>query len=664
MSHITITLPDGSERSVPAGTPVADFAKESLPGGVVRRALAAYVDDTLVDLSFPLTTNARLRIVTPDGPDALALYRHSTAHLLAAAVTQLFPHAQCGIGPATDEGFFYDFVVDRPFVPEDLERIEARMKELAAQDLPYERQSWDRNEAIDFFTKRGEPLKVQLIQEKTEGQSHVSCYTIKDRETFVDFCLGPHVPSTSKLKAFKVLNASNAYWKGDAQGTPMQRIYGTAFFKEDDLKQHLLRFEEAKKRDHRRLGKDLGLFTFHTWAPGAAFWLGKGTTLYNTLANYMRDVLFPAGYSEVKTPLIFNKALWETSGHWQHYRENMFLVEGKSSEAISTAVSSGNDLRAHLPADDASAMGVKAMNCPGHMLVFGSETRSYRDLPLRLHEQTPLHRNEASGVLAGLTRVRQFSQDDAHCFVMESQIGEEVERLLRLVQRVYGDFGLSYEVKLSTRPAEFLGEKATWDHAEAELTRALQSTGTAYRVDEGDGAFYGPKIDFDVTDAIGRKWQCATIQLDYQMPQRFGLKYVGPDNQEHQPVVIHRAIFGSFERFIAMLIEHYAGAFPLWLAPVQMAVLPLADRHLDWAETVRARLSEAGFRVQVDGRVEKIGYKIREAQLQKVPYMLVLGDREAAEQTVAVRSRTGGDQGARSLEDFLTAARDEVLSRR
>jgi len=650
MSQVTITLPDGSERRVPAGTPVTDFAKEALPGGVVRRALAAYVDDALVDLSFPLTANARLRIVTPDGPDALALYRHSTAHLLAAAVTQLFPNAQCGIGPATADGFFYDFVVDRPFVPEDLERIEARMKELASQDLPYERQSWDRNEAIDFFTTRGEPLKVQLIQEKTEGQSHVSCYTIKDRDTFVDFCLGPHVPSTSKLKAFKVLNASNAYWKGDAQGTPMQRIYGTAFFKEDDLKQHMLRFEEAKKRDHRRLGKDLGLFTFHPWAPGAAFWLGKGTTLYHTLANYMREVLFPAGYSEVKTPLIYNKTLWETSGHWQHYRQNMFLVEGRTETTSEPS--------------DATHMGVKAMNCPGHMLVFGSETRSYRDLPLRLHEQTPLHRNEASGVLAGLTRVRQFSQDDAHCFVMESQIGEEVERLLRLVQRVYGDFGLAYEVKLSTRPAEFLGEKATWDHAEAELTRALQATGTTYRVDEGDGAFYGPKIDFDVTDAIGRKWQCATIQLDYQMPQRFGLKYVGPDNQEHQPVVIHRAIFGSFERFIAMLIEHYAGAFPLWLAPVQMAVLPLADRHLEWAETVRARLAEAGFRVQVDGRVEKIGYKIREAQLQKVPYMLVLGDRETAEQTVAVRSRTGGDQGARALEDFLTAARDEVLSRR
>ena len=650
MSLVTITLPDGSAREVAAGTSVADFARQTLPSGVVKKALAAYVDDRLVDLTYPLTTNVRLRIVTPDGADALYVYRHSTAHLLAAAVTQLFPEAQCGIGPPTDDGFFYDFVVNRPFLPEDLERIEARMKELAAQDFIFERQMWPREEAIEFFKQRGEPLKVQLIQEKTEGQSHVSCYTIKDRETFVDFCVGPHVPSTSKLKAFKVLSASNAYWKGDAKGTPMQRIYGTAFFKDEDLKQYLTRIEEAKKRDHRKLGKELGLFMFHQWAPGAAFWLGKGTTLYNTLADYMRQVLFPAGYTEVKTPLIFNKSLWETSGHWSHYRENMFLVDEK--------VEAG----AAKPAELHNAM--KAMNCPGHMLVFGSETRSYRDLPLRFHEQTPLHRNEASGVLAGLTRVRQFSQDDAHCFVMESQIGEEVEKLLRLVKRVYGDFGLTYEVKLSTRPEEFLGEKATWDHAEAGLKAALASAEVPYIVNEGDGAFYGPKIDFDVTDAIGRKWQCATIQLDYQLPQRFDLKYIGADNQEHRPVVIHRAIFGSFERFIAMLIEHYAGAFPLWLAPVQFAVLPLADRHVEWAETVRARLAGAGFRVTVDARVEKIGFKIREAQLQKVPYMLVLGDREVAEGQVAVRSRTGGDLGARGLEEFVASAQTEVADRR
>jgi len=640
MNEITITLPDGSARRTVRGTTVQAFGQAELPAGVMRRALAARVDDRLVDLTAPLESDATLAVLTPDAPGAVDLYRHSTAHLLAAAVTHLFPEAQCGIGPATDEGFFYDFVVDRPFVPEDLERIEARMKELARADLPYERQMWPRDEAIEFFRKRGEPLKVQLIEEKTAGQSHVSCYTIKDRETFVDFCTGPHVPSTSRLKAFKVLSASNAYWKGDARNQPMQRIYGTAFFKDDDLKQHLHRIEEAKKRDHRRLGRDIGLFTFHPYAPGAAFWLGKGTTLYNTLADYMREVLVPAGYREIKTPLIFNKSLWETSGHWQHYRQHMFLVQSEDVE-----------------------MGVKAMNCPGHMLVFGSETRSYRDLPLRFHEQTPLHRNEASGVLSGLTRVRQFSQDDAHCFVMESQIGEEVERLLSLVKRVYGDFGLAYRVKLATRPPEFLGEKATWDHAEAALHAALTSTGVDYELNAGDGAFYGPKIDFDVTDAIGRTWQCATIQLDYQLPQRFDLKYTGADNAVHRPVVIHRAILGSFERFIALLIEHYAGAFPLWLAPLQAVILPIADRHLDYAASVGASLTAAGLRAEVDGRQEKIGYKIREAQLQKVPYMLVTGDREAAEGTVAVRSRAGGDQGAQPVEAFVRAAREEIARR-
>ena len=658
MSTVTITLPDGSQRSVPSGTPVREFAASVLPQGVMKKALAAVVGDQLVDLSFPLDRDAAVRIVTPDAPEALPLYRHSTAHLLAAAVTQLFPGAQCGIGPATDEGFFYDFIVSRPFVPEDLEKIESRMRALTNEDLPYERQLWPRDEAIAFFKQRGEPLKVQLIEEKTAGQAVVSCYTIKDRDTFVDFCVGPHVPSTGKLKAFKLLATSNAYWKGDARNQPMQRIYGIAFFKDDDLKQYLHQVEESKKRDHRKLGKDLGLFTFHPWAPGAAFWLGKGTTVYNLLADYMRDVLFPAGYAEVKTPLIYNKSLWETSGHWQHYRQNMFLVEGKHD-----GKHDGKQDDKDATAGDASAMAVKAMNCPGHMLVFASEGRSYRDLPMRLHEQTALHRNEASGVLAGLTRVRQFSQDDAHCFVMESQIGEEVEQLLNLVKRVYGDFGLDYSVKLSTRPVEFMGERATWDHAEAELRRALGNAEVAYRVDEGDGAFYGPKIDFDVTDAIGRKWQCATIQLDYQMPARFDLKYVGADNAEHRPVVIHRAIFGSFERFMALLIEHYAGAFPLWLAPVQTVILPLADRHLPHASAVLAQLRGAGLRADLDGRVEKIGYKIRGAQLQKVPYMLVIGDREAADGTVAVRSRTGGDLGARSVDAFVDDAKAEIASK-
>jgi threonyl-tRNA synthetase len=640
MSEISVTLPDGSVRHVSAGSTPADVAAGISPR-LAKAAIAAVVDGKPVDLTYPLTSDARVEILTDRGDAAMHVYRHSTAHLLAAAVTNLFPDVQCGIGPATDEGFFYDFVVPRPFVPEDLEAIEKKMKELASQDLVYERQVWPRQEAIEFFTKRGEPLKVQLIEEKTAGQSEVSVYTIKDRETFVDFCVGPHVPSTSRLKGFKLLNTSNAYWKGDAKGTPMQRIYGTAFFSDKDLQAYLQRIEEAKKRDHRRVGKDLGLFTFHQWAPGAAFWLAKGTTLYNTLANYMRDVLFPAGYVEVKTPLVYNKALWETSGHWQHYRENMFVVESRDGEP----------------------MGMKAMNCPGHMLVFGSEVRSYRDLPLRFHEQTPLHRNEASGVLAGLTRVRQFSQDDAHCFVTQEQIGAEVERLIRLVQRVYADFGLPFVAKLSTRPDEFLGEVATWDHAETQLKAALDAAGMPYELNARDGAFYGPKIDFDIMDALGRRWQCATIQLDYQIPQRFDLKYVGADNAEHRPVVIHRAIFGSFERFIAILIEHYAGAFPLWLAPVQAVVLPIADRHAAYAASVREKLEAAGLRVELDARQEKINYKIREAQLQKIPYMLVAGDREAAEGTVSVRSRAGGDQGARSVDDFIRTAAAEISSK-
>jgi len=595
------------------------------------------VNDRVVDLTHPLQEDANVRILTNKDPEALTVYRHSTAHLLAAAVTQLFPSVQCGIGPPTEEGFFYDFVVPRPFVPEDLDAIEKRMKDIAGGDFVYERQMWPREEAIRFFRDRGEPLKVQLIEEKTEGQKEVSVYTIKDRDLFVDFCVGPHVPTSGRLKAFKLLNTSNAYWKGDARNQPMQRIYGTAFFSDKELQAYLTQIEEAKKRDHRKLGRDLGLFTFHQWAPGATFWLDKGTTLYNLLANYMRGVLFPAGYVEVKTPLIYNKALWERSGHWKHFRKDMFVIESENE-----------------------TMSVKPMNCPGHFLTYASQVHSYRDLPVRFHEQTPLHRNEASGVLSGLTRVRQFSQDDAHCFVTPEQIGEEVERLLQLVQRVYGDFGLPFTAKLSTMPDEHMGDEATWRHAEAQLKAALERAGMSYTINEKDGAFYGPKIDFDVTDAIGRKWQCATIQLDYMQPENFDLKYTGADNAEHRPVVIHRAIFGSFERFIGILIEHYAGAFPLWLAPVQVIVLPLSDRHVAYADSVRGRLADAGFRVQVDERVETIGYKIREAQLQKIPYMLVVGDREVAEGAVSVRSRSGGNLGSQPLDAFVDSARAEV----
>ena len=635
MNQVTVTLPDGSTRQMAAGTPVRAVA-EGISPRLAKAALAATVGDRMVDLSHPVEEDAPVRIVTRDGPEALELYRHSTAHLLAAAVTSLFPEAQCGIGPPTEDGFFYDFVVHRPFVPDDLEAIEAKMREIAQQDRAYERKMMPKEEAKRYFSDRGEPLKVELIEEK--GGPVVSCYTIDG--VFMDFCTGPHVPSSGVLKAFRVLTSSNAYWKGDARNQPMQRIYGTAFFTDKALKEHVRRIEEAKKRDHRKLGRELGLFTFHHWAPGAAFWLAHGTTLWNLLAGYMRETLFPEGYVELRTPLVYNKQLWETSGHWAHYEENMLRVESEGE-----------------------TYSLKPMNCPGHMLVFASEVRSYRDLPIRYHDQSVLHRDEASGVLAGLTRARQFCQDDAHCFVAPDQIAGEVERLLRLVQRVYADFGLEFAVELSTRPETFLGETATWDQAEAQLEEALEAAGQPYRIAEGEGNFYGPKIDFHVVDAIGRNWQCATIQLDYQLPERFKLKYVGEDNAEHRPVVIHRAIFGSFERFIALLIEHYAGAFPLWLAPVQAVVVPIADRHRDYAESVGARLRAAGLRVEVDARQEKMGYKIRSAQLRKIPYMLVTGDREAAGGAVAVRHRRDGDLGASPVEDFIAAALDEVQRR-
>ncbi len=657
MSQITVTLPDGSTRTAPAGAPVAAVAADISPR-LAKQALAAIVDGRMVDLTCPLEDDAAVRFVTPNAPEALELYRHSTAHLLAAAVTALFPEAQCGIGPAIDEGFFYDFVVDRPFVPEDLEAIERKMGELAKQDLRYERKMMSKAEAKAYFDGRGEPLKVQLIEEK--GGPVVSCYTIE--EAFIDFCTGPHVPSTGRLKAFKVLHSSGAYWKGDSRNQPMQRIYGTAFFKASELTAHLTRIEEAKKRDHRRLGKDLGLFTFHPWAPGAPFWQAKGATLYRLLSDYMRDALSGEDYQEVRTPLVFNKALWETSGHWEHYRENMFLLE---SDGEPPAPAAGNGSGPSAAEDrDGAQFALKAMNCPGHMLMFASEGRSYRDLPLRFHDQGVLHRQEASGVLSGLTRVRQFAQDDAHCFITENQIGEEVERLLRLIDRVYGDFGLDYAVELSTRPEDYLGELETWNHAEAQLRGAIEAAGRPFTVSEGDGSFYGPKIDVHVTDAIGRRWQCATIQLDYQMPQRFGLKYVGADNADHTPVLIHRAIFGSFERFIALLIEQYAGAFPLWLAPVQVRILNIADRHAEYGRTVRERLGAAGFRVELDDRREKIGLKIREAQLQKIPRMLVIGDREVENGTVAVRSRTKGDLGASALEELISALEEEVRLKR
>jgi threonyl-tRNA synthetase len=638
MSQITVTLPDGSGRGVDAGTPVVNVAKEISPR-LADAAIAAKVDGRLVDLTFPLNTDASVEIVTNKSPEALEVTRHSTAHLMAAAVTALFPSAQCGIGPPTDEGFFYDFIVDRPFVPEDLERIEATMREMAAQDYVYERQLWPRDEAIAFFRQRGEPLKVQLIEEKTAGQSHVSVYTIKDRDLFVDFCVGPHVPSTSRLKAFKLLTTSNAYWKGDARNAPMQRIYGTAFLTQKELDEHVKRIEDAKKRDHRKLGRELDLFHFHPVSPGATFWTPRGTTLYNTLVDFCQ-VRQQDAFQEIKTPLLYTKTLWEQSGHWGKYRENMFLVLNTETNEYD--------------------MGLKPMNCPSHHLYYATARRSYRELPLRLVTFDVLHRNELSGALSGLTRVRQFAQDDCHVYLREDQIAGEVKFLTDFILSHYQTFGLKAALTFATRPEQRIGEDAMWDRAEAALSAALEATGRPFTLKAGDGAFYGPKIDFDVTDSLGRDWQLGTIQLDYAAPERFDLNYVGEDNAEHRPVVIHRAVCGSFERFIAILIEHFAGAFPLWLAPLQAVVLPIADRHTHYAQQVQKQLSGAGLRVEVDTRQEKVNYKIREAQLLKIPYMLVIGDREAAENAVAVRCRARGDQGARPVGQFVADALAEV----
>src|SRR5215831_15803834 len=589
--------------------------------------------------------------------ETLDTKRHSLAHIMAASILEMFPEAKFGVGPVIEDGFFYDVHLNRALTPDDLQTIEKRMRAKVKQNLRFERLEMPLNTAINLFEDMSQNFKVELLHDlKSRGTTavadlgdanlvggnvnEVSVYKTGD---FTDLCRGPHVNETREIDpdSFRLTRVSGAYWRGNQEREQMQRVYGVAFDTKQQLEEYFVRLEEAKKRDHRRLGRDLGLFMFHPWAPGAAFWLPKGTTLYNTLANYMRGILFPAGYAEVKTPLVFNKALWETSGHWSHYRQNMFQIASEEEQ-----------------------MAVKAMNCPGHYLVFGSEVRSYRDLPIRLHEQTPLHRNEESGVLSGLTHVRQFSQDDAHCFVMPEQIRDEVERLLGLVRRVYSDFSLPFEARLGTRPAEFLGEVETWNHAEAQLKQALERANVPYELNEGDGAFYGPKIDIHVTDAIGRRWQCATLQLDYMMPERFDLKYVGADNAEHRVVVIHRAIFGSFERFIAILIEHYAGAFPVWLAPVQAMLIPIADRHAEYCKQVKDRLGSAGLRVEIDSSVERMQAKIRNAQMQKIPYMLVVGDREQEQAAVAVRLRSGEDLKTKSVDEFLSIAREAIEKKR
>jgi threonyl-tRNA synthetase len=634
--NVTVTLPDGSQKTVPAGTKIGDFVREQIGPGLFKAAIFARVNGEDRDLSRPLEGDAQLQIFTSKSPEALEVIRHDAAHVVASVVQRLFPGTQVTIGPAIEDGFYYDFHKDTPFTTEDLEKIEAEANEEVARNLEFRREEIAMEDAIALFEKMGEKFKVEIVQDiAARGAKTLTLYRHGD---WVDFCLGPHSSSTGKIGVIKLLSSSGAYWRGDHRNAALQRIYGTAFFDKKTLAEWLHRQEEAKKRDHRKLGKELDLFQFHPFAPGAAFWTPKGTALYTLLSGYMRKLTQEGGYQEIKTPLLYNKGLWEISGHWGKYKENMFLVLD-------------NETQEH-------DFSLKPMNCPSHYLYYSMTRHSYRELPLRFHTQDVLHRNEASGTLGGLTRVRQFAQDDAHIFCMESQIADEARRFVALLDRVYNAVGLKYTAKFSTRPAQRIGDDALWDRAEGMLRSALESLGLAYELKPGEGAFYGPKLDFDVSDSIGRKWQLGTFQIDYNAPERFDLTYIGEDNAAHRPVVLHRAIYGSFERFIAILIEHFAGAFPVWLAPVQATIVTVADRQTEYAQTVLARLRANGYRVELDDRRMTMQAKIREAQLQKIPFTLVIGDKEVEQGAVAPRRYSGEDLKTMPLERF-----EEILAR-
>jgi threonyl-tRNA synthetase len=633
-----VQLPDGSHKEVPENATVADVAA-AIGRRLAKDAVAGKVNGKVVDVTAPVSEGAKVEIITAKSEEGIDTIRHSTAHLMAMAVQELFPGTQVTIGPVIENGFYYDFGTDRPFTEEDLRRIEEKMQEIVKRDLPVSREEWTRDQAIATFEQLGEKYKVEIIK-AIPGDETLSVYRQGD---WFDLCRGPHVPSTGKLGAFRLMSVAGAYWRGDSRNAMLQRIYGTAWGDKEQLEAYVRQIEEAKARDHRKLGKELDLFHFHPFAPGAAFWTPKGTTLYTLLSQWMRDLTHDGGYVEIKTPLLFNKGLWEISGHWGKYKENMFLVYNSET--------SEHDF------------SLKPMNCPSHHLYFGMKRHSYRDLPLRLHTQDVLHRNEASGTLSGLTRVRQFAQDDAHIYCLEEQVPDEVRRFVALLDLVYSAVGLEYTAKFATRPEQRIGDDALWDRAESLLKSALDSLGRPYELKPGDGAFYGPKIDFEVSDSLGRKWQLGTIQLDYNAPERFDLTYVGEDNAQHRPAVLHRAIYGSFERFIAILIEHFAGAFPLWMAPVQVTVLPLSEKFLDYAGEVESKLKAAGLRVEVDRSNEKLGAKIRLAQLQKIPFMLVVGEKEASSGSVSVRKRTGGDQGSVPVEEFAGQAKALISAR-
>ena len=628
-----VTLKDGSVKEYAQAMSVIDIAKD-LSEGLARAACAGEVDGEVVDLRTVVDHDAAVNILTAKDEKGLAALRHTTSHVMAQAVKRLYPNTKLAIGPSIADGFYYDMEFETPLTSDDFEKIEAEMKKIVKEDLKIERFTLPREKAIEFMKEKEEPYKVELIEDLPEGEE-ISFY---QQGEFVDLCAGPHLMSTKEVgKAFKIMSLAGAYWRGDEHNQMLTRLYATAFAKKDELEAYITMMEEAKKRDHRKLGKELGLFMMHEAGPGFPFFLPKGMVLKNTLLDYWREIHRKAGYVEISTPVILNRSLWETSGHWDHYKNNMY-----------TTVIDGEDY------------AIKPMNCPGGVLVYASEPRSYRDLPLRMGELGLVHRHEKSGQLHGLMRVRCFTQDDAHIFMTPEQIKDEIKGVAGLINEVYSLFGFQYHVELSTRPEDSMGSDEDWEMATDALRSALDELQLPYVVNEGDGAFYGPKIDFHLVDCIGRTWQCGTIQLDFQLPQRFELEYAGADGEKHRPIMIHRVAFGSIERFIGILIEHFAGAFPTWLAPVQVKVLPISDKYMDYAQSVLNKLTEAGIRAEVDTRAEKIGYKIREAQTAKIPYMLVVGQKEEEENTVSVRSRADGDEGARSLDTFIADILKEI----
>jgi threonyl-tRNA synthetase len=628
-----ITLPDGSQRSFAQPVTVADVAL-SIGAGLARAALAGKVDGQLVDTSFLIAQDAVLAIITDKDAEGIEIIRHSTAHLLAYAVKELFPDAQVTIGPVIEKGFFYDFSYHRPFTPEDLGAIEKRMAELAKQDLPVTRKVLPRDEAVSYFKNINEHYKAEIIASIPAGED-VSLYT---EGNFTDLCRGPHVPSTGKLKVFKLMKLAGAYWRGDSKNEMLQRIYGTAWAKKEELDAYLHQLEEAEKRDHRKLGKQLELFHMQDSSPGMVFWHPKGWMLWQEVEQYMRRKFREHDYQEVRTPTIMDRTLWEKSGHWENYHDNMFTTASENRD-----------------------YAVKPMNCPGHVQIFNHGLHSYRDLPLRLAEFGSCHRNETSGSLHGLMRVRGFTQDDAHIFCTENQVQPEVSKFIVMLNEVYRDFGFNEVlVKLSTRPVKRVGSDETWDKAESGLASALKQNGLAYDVQPGEGAFYGPKVEFTLKDSLGRLWQCGTIQLDFNLPVRLGAEFVDEDNSRKPPVMLHRAILGSMERFIGILIEHHAGAFPLWLSPIQLVLMNISQAQEEYVTQIAQKLRAAGLRIQLDLRNEKITYKIREHSLQKLPYQLIMGDKEVAGSLVAVRTRSGEDLGQMTLEALLQRLQTEI----